>query len=145
MASPATSTDLQNRSLRTLTAQELAVGAVLLEDAWTVLCSQVPSLEARLDAVPADVKLKALVVQIQCAMVMRVLNNPDGKFKEQIDDYSYQLDSAVSTGALYASDAELALLKAGDSASDTAFTIRPSGAGRGPGYWSDTTTWVPIV
>lgn len=128
MASPAISTDLQNRSLRTLTAQELLVGATLLGDAWGVLTTRVSGLEARSDAVPTDAALKALIVQVQCAMVLRVLNNPNGKMQESQDDYSYRLDSAVSTGALYVSDAEVALLSVGDAVSDGAFTISPFGA-----------------
>lgn len=127
MASPAMSTDLQNRSLRTLTAQEISVGSILLGDAWTILMTRVSGLDTRVEAIPTDVKLKALVVQIQCAMVLRVLNNPDGKLSETSDDYTYRLDAAVSTGALYASDAEVGLLAAGDSVSDGAFTIKPYG------------------
>lgn len=141
---PATSTDLQNRSLRTLSAQEIAVGSTLLGDAWAILTTRIPGLSARLDADAGG--LESVTVQVLCAMVLRVLNNPDGKFKEQIDDYSYQLDSAVSTGSLYLSDAEFGLLTdLADGISDGAWTIKPAGAYRGPGYWSDTTTWVPIV
>jgi hypothetical protein len=60
-------------------------------------------------------------------MVLRVLSNPDGKLEEEGDDYRYRLDAARSTGALYVSDAELALLGAGDDQSDGAFTIKPAG------------------
>ena len=125
MAGPATTTDLQNRSLRTLTSGELEAGDYLLEDAYTILLARVPSVADRLAAVPADLVFRALVVQIQCAMVMRVLNNPDGKFEEAGDDYRYRRDSAVSTGMLYLADSEFALLGAGDSGSEGAFTIRP--------------------
>ena len=138
---PATGTDLSNRSLRTLSAQELTVGAVLLEDAWNIVVSQVPSVADRLDATPADAVFEALVVQVECAMVLRVLNNPSGKLEESIDDYRYRLDQAVSTGALYLSDAERSLLVAGDGASDSAFTIRPSGRVVSDGWWTDTVTW----
>lgn len=143
MASPATQTDLQNRSLRTLTSQELSVGGTLLGDAWTILTTRVPDLESRVTADSG--KLAPLVVQIQCAMVLRVLNNPDGKLSESIDDYTFRLDSAVSSGALYVSDAEVALLTDGATSSG-AFTIKPAvSPGVGPGYWSDTTTWVPLA
>ena len=139
-SSPATATDLSNRSLRTLTTQETTVGGVLLGDAWNIIVAKVPSADARLDAAAFE----SLVVQIQCAMVLRVLNNPDGKLEEAGDDYRYRLDQAVSTGALYISDAETALLGTNDSGSDGAFTIRPGGVVSGNGYWSDTTTWVPL-
>lgn len=142
---PATFTDLQNRSLRTLSAQEISVGTTLLGDAWAIVTTRIPGLSLRLDA-PTAAPLRSVVVQVLCAMVLRVLNNPDGKFKETIDDYSYQLDSAVSTGSLYMSDAEALLLDdVSDGASDGAWTIKPAGDYRGPGYWSDTTTWVPII
>ena len=142
---PADHNDLQNRSLRTLSAQEVSVGSTLLEDAWAIVTTRIPGLPARLDANGSE-GLRSVVVQVLCAMVLRVLNNPDGKFKEQIDDYSYQLDSAVSTGSLYLSDAEAGLLADMSSGvSDGAWTIKPAGSYCGPGYWSDTTTWVPIV
>jgi hypothetical protein len=143
--SPATATDLSNRSLRTLTAQELTVGTVLLGDAWNLILSRVPSVATRLDALPADMVFRALVIQVQCAIVLRVLSNPEGKLEEAGDDYRYRLDSTVSTGALYLSDSEQALLGIGDGQADGAFTIRPGGVGVGRGYWSDSTTWVPVA
>ena len=124
---PASSTDLSDRSLRTLTAQELSVGTVLLADAWNIILAARPNVATRLDALPADLVFKALVVQIECAMVLRVLANPDGKLEEAGDDYRYRLDAARSTGALYLSDAELGLLGSGDGASDGAWTIKPAG------------------
>lgn len=143
---PAIGNDLLSRSLRTLTPQELAVGEQLLEDAWTLIVASRPSIADRIEAPGSDgTRTKALVVQIQVAMVLRVLNNPDGKLQEQIDDYSWRRDSAVSTGLLYVSDAELGLLGSGDGASDGAFTIRPAGIGRGPGYWASTDLWVPLA
>jgi hypothetical protein len=137
MANPATSDDLVARSLRTLTDQEITVGGTLLGDAWNVIVSRVPEAENRL----SNTTFSDLVVQIECAMVLRVLNNPDGKRSETIDDYQYQLDQAVSTGALYLSDAEYGLLTAGDSTSDTAFTIKPSGWGRQDGFWVTPDWW----
>lgn len=127
MAGPATAVDLQNRSLRVLTTQELNVGSIILGDAWSILTTRVPSLAARIAATPTNVSLHGLVVQIQSAMVLRVLNNPSGKLEEAGDDYRYRLDSAVSTGSLYASDAEIALLGANSGVSVAAFTIHPYG------------------
>lgn len=124
---PATASDLQARSLRTLSAQELSVGATLLGDAWNIILARVPSVADRLDALPADLAFKALVVQVECAMVLRVLSNPDGKLEESVDDYSYRIDAALSTGALYLSDAEEDVLGIGDGLSSDAFTIKPAG------------------
>lgn len=121
---PATSADLQARSLRTLTSQELTVGDVLLEDAWNIIVTRLPFVATRLDAVPLDQDLEALVIQVQTSMVLRVINNPDGKLEEQVDDYRYRIDSARSTGALYLSEYELDILGVGDDGSD-AFTIKP--------------------
>jgi hypothetical protein len=124
---PATSSDLVARSLRPLTPQEIVWGETRLGDAFGQLVAARPSIATRLDA--GDLPFKALVIQVLCAMVLRVLSNPNGKLEESIDDYRYRLDAAVSTGSLYATDAEIALLSAGDGASDGAFTIRPYGAG----------------
>lgn len=144
MSSPANAVDISNRSLRPLTEKELAVGAVLLGDAWSILKTRISGLEARADGFPVDEALRALVVQVQVAMVLRVLYNPEGKLSETQDDYSYRLDAATSTGSLYVSDAEILLLGASDSVSDGAWTIKPAGVGVGNGFWSDTTTWAPL-
>lgn len=141
MASPATITDLTARSFRPLTEQEQQVGAVLLGDAWDLITGQLPHAEAR---VTTDAKFAALVKQVQVAMVLRVLKNPDGLLSEQIDDYTYRRDSAISTGALYLSADERALLGVGDGQSGGAWTIRTRPIGRGPGYWATTDTWVPL-
>lgn len=127
MTSPANQTDLSNRSLRTLSSQELTVGTVLLTDSWGVLTARVAGLDTRNSATPTDTALRSLIVQVQCAMVLRVLNNPNGKLQETQDDYSYRLDSAVSTGALYVSEAEIALLGANNSVSGSGYTMRPFG------------------
>lgn len=127
MAGPANSSDLQNRSLRPLSDQEASVGLTMLEDAWGILTARISNLGARVVATPIDAALRGLVVQIQVAMVLRVLNNPYGMMTEGADDSSMRRDSAVSTGALYVSDSEADLLSAGDSVSEGAFTIRPKG------------------
>lgn len=139
MAGPATINDLKARSFRPLSEQEETVGGVLLEDAWALILGQLPSAGDRL----TDTGFVSLVKQVQCAMVLRVIKNPDGLLSEQIDDYQYRRDSAISTGALYLSDDERALLGAGDGSSDGAWTIRSRARGRGPGWWEHPDTWVP--
>jgi hypothetical protein len=124
-SNPVTVSDLSNRALRTLSSAELAAGQYLLQDAWSVICAARPSVSTRLDA--GNTNIVGLLIQVECAMVLRVLSNPDGKLEEQIDDYQYRYDSARSSGALYVSDTELELLGLGDSVSDTAFTIKPAG------------------
>lgn len=140
MTGPATIDDLTARSFRPLTAQEQSVGAVLLEDAWNLILKHRPYAADKF----TDPAYRSLVIQVQCAMVLRVISNPEGKLSEQIDDYQYRRDSAVSDGSLYVSDAELALLGSSELGSDGAWTINTRPVGYGPGYWSDTTTWVPL-
>lgn len=138
---PATINDLTARSFRSLSDAEKAVGDTLLGDAWAIVLSAKPSVGDRLDATPPDTVFKSLVVQTLCAMVLRVLSNPAGKLEERQDDYQYRLDSAVSTGALYLSDAELARLSEGDDGADGAWTIHPNYGSRHRS-WTGPDTWV---
>jgi hypothetical protein len=128
MANPATVDDLTKRSLRPLTDADKTVGAVLLDDVWNMLLMQKPFAEAK---VGTSVSFRAVVVQILCAAVLRLLANPDGKYSESIDDYQYTLDKARSTGSLYLSDAELALIGDDSGTSSGAYTIVPGGSPRG--------------
>lgn len=136
----ATVNDLKDRSLRPLTEPEQSAGGVLLEDAWSILVAQRPTLP---DRAATDAAYAALVVQVQCTMVLRVLRNPDGKLEEQIDDYRWRRDAAVSSGALYVTDAELALLGSGDGVSGGAWSIRARPHNPN-GYWLYPDAWVPI-
>ncbi|MCU1441133.1 MAG: lysyl-tRNA synthetase [Rhodoglobus sp.] len=136
---PATVDDLNANALRTLTAQEQTVGTRKLRKAWGIILQFVPSISSRLDEPrpedlpeeeqsPAEI-LRDLVIDTQCDMVLRFLNNPDGLLEEKGDDYEYRRDSATSTGAVYITEGEIALLGAGDSVSETAFSIKPDYAG----------------
>ena len=122
-SSPATRGDLSGRALRTLTADELNWGAVRLADAYDQIAVRLPTVPRRLDDSPAGPYAR-LVVQIQVAMVLRVLANPDYVRQQGIDDSTTILDAAVSSGALYITDGEAALLSAGDGSADGAWTIR---------------------
>ena len=125
--SPATVTDVESRSLRALSAVEQAWAGVALEDAFTQIVQQVPGVDTRLSAEPVDASFTRLVVQVQAAMVLRVLKNPEGVLEHSIDDFRTRLDAAVSSGALYLSNAERVLLSsaAGDVSSAASFSIRP--------------------
>jgi hypothetical protein len=79
----------------------------LLEFAGAIVRQQVPRVDARLlDGTMEPDALAAVVT----AMVVRVLRNPDGRRQgsRSIDDFSesWTIDAALSTGALYMSDAE---------------------------------------
>lgn len=121
MDSPATIEDVANR-WRPLTDLEQITAATLLDDAWLLIKVKNSTVETRLTG-PSPTLDVGLVVLVQCAMVIRVLRNPDGKRQEQIEDYSYQR-GADDTGGLFINDDELALLDEVASTS-TAFTIRP--------------------
>lgn len=136
---PAGVNDLIENSLRTLTDKEKTVGTRRLATAWGIILTHVPTVSARLDEPrpdglpegelsPADV-LRGLVIDVQCSMVLRFLNNPDGLLEEKGDDYEYRRDSATSTGELYITEREIELLGAGDGTSETAFSIKPASAG----------------
>lgn len=135
---PASTGDIASR-WRPLSSDESIVADVLLADAWALLKHAVPTLEARLDAIPATLDV-ALVRMVLVAMVKRVLMNPDGLQQETIQDYSYTRAGADTAGGLYVSDAELDLLAATDVGTGGAFTIRPV-ALVPPGCEIDTTDW----
>ena len=73
-------------------------------------------------SVPAE----ALVL-VLCAAVLRVLKNPDGKQREQLEDYSYQMADGAASGTLYLTDEELLVLRPSSPSPSGAFTIRPYG------------------
>lgn len=135
MATLATVTDLEAR-WRPLSELEAATATALLDDAWSIIRSRVPSIDARLAGSSESVD-EQLVIAIECAMVLRVLRNPDGKRQESIDDYSWTRDNAVSAGLLYLSDDELTMLSPA-GASSASFTVRPGGT---PG-WAQPHPWV---
>lgn len=122
VANPVSIDDVANRSLRSLTDVELGWAAQKLDDAFDQLLILRPTVGTRLAA--GDVLLGRLVTQVVSAMILRVLGNPDGHLEETVDDYTYRLDQAVSSGQLYPTDAELELVSAGSAESGTAFTIR---------------------
>lgn len=132
MPNPVTTDDIEHR-LGSLPAEEEVVSA-LIEDAWTMLLANVSTVEERL----ADETLSTdLVVLVVSAMVIRVLRNPDGYRSEKSDDYAYTRDDAVSSGALYISAEEIALLTA-PGVHGAAFTITPFGE---PGYSTEFDAW----
>lgn len=92
---------------RALTDAEDSVAQTLLERAERLLIGRIPTLAARVTAETLDVQT---VIDVEAAMVERVLRNPDGKKQEAIDDYSWTRDNAVSAGLLYVTEDEIARL-----------------------------------
>ncbi|MFD6474385.1 hypothetical protein ACFWEH_12905 [Streptomyces anulatus] len=99
LASPA---DLADRLGRDLTAAEERQATVFLADATAIIIDRFP----RYATTPTATSKK-----VCCAMVLRVLRNPDGKRQETIDDYSYTVDSSRSTGEIYLSPSEVEELR----------------------------------
>jgi hypothetical protein len=101
---PASIADIEAR-WRPLTEQEAINADVLTDDAWEILLTRRPNLEDDMAALTVS---EPNVIRVVCAMVLRVLRNPDGLLEESIDDYRYRRDSVLSAGLLYATDDELA-------------------------------------
>ncbi len=104
---------------RPLTAAEDLIAAGLIAEAITLLTVTVPGFDSK------DEGIARLVVS---RMVRRVMKNPDGyRIRDtSIDDYTEggTVDSALSTGELYASADELAWLGV-RAVGPRAFEIRP--------------------
>lgn len=109
MPNPATTADIEDR-WRPLVGQEVVNAQTFLDDAWALLLTRRPSLEADVTAGTVSVDN---VIRVISAMVLRVLRNPDGKRSESIDDYSWTRDQAVSAGLLYVLADELGDLTPG--------------------------------
>lgn len=82
----------------------------LINRAVALLVLQVPTVPARVDAGTLN---QAVVEGVVEDMVLRVLRNPQALRQLSIDDFSATIDSAASTGSLYVSKDELALLSPG--------------------------------
>lgn len=138
----ATTTDLQDRSFRTLTSDEVRVGEFLLDDAQSLILQVVPDAA---EAGPDDQTLFALLVQIQCAMVLRVVNNPTGvrSRSKGIDDFTETetIDSSRSAGELYLTDAEQGRLSAATGDLTGAFTIGSTPKPVEPDWWDEWGSW----
>ncbi len=106
MASPASVDDLIARwwNAPALTSAQEDVITQRLEDAWDMLRDRRPTLEAD---ITAETVRSSTVIRVLCEMVLRVARNPDGKFKESVDDYSFERSPGAAEGILFVSPAEL--------------------------------------
>lgn len=120
MPNPASANDVAAR-WRVLTTEESQRAMTLLDDAWAIAITAVPTLEARL---AAGTLSERLVVKTLANAVIRHMRNPDGKRSEQIDDYAYTRDSGSATGELFLSTTDIAQLA---GRTTTAFNITPAG------------------
>lgn len=109
----ATLTDLGDRLGRDLTSSEARQATAWLADAEALILKRFPQYATT----PTDISKK-----VCCAMVLRKLDNPNGKRQESLDDYSYTIDSSRSRGEVYLSDEEAEELRPQTSG---AFSIVP--------------------
>ncbi|MFH9977941.1 hypothetical protein ACH4ND_01510 [Streptomyces sp. NPDC017179] len=110
----ATLEDVTNRLGRDLTEEETRQATALLEDATAMILDRFP----RYATEPTSTS-KAVCR----AMVLRVLQNPQGLRQESIDDYQVTYDAARSAGELYISDTEAEMLR---PLATSAFSITPT-------------------
>ena len=107
MANPATISDVEDRFHRALSDRELVNVKFWLEDAWWLLTTKVPTLEANILALTVP---EENARQVVVSMVHRLLKNPDGLTRESIDDYSYARSANAASGALTVEPEEMYLL-----------------------------------
>lgn len=139
--SPAGIADLESRSFKTLSAQEKTAATTYLEDAWFLLIRNYPQVEKALDPDQGgvDATFKRNVMMLLVAMVKRVVDNPDSKYEETGDDYSYRRTAVASDGRLQIFPDEITWLFPEDKS--TAFSIRPAPSPR----VRVTPFWGPII
>ncbi|MFD5864360.1 Gp19/Gp15/Gp42 family protein [Agromyces sp. NPDC127015] len=99
--------DIEGALLRPLTSAEAPYAAGLLARAEAILMVRIPVLRVRADEFPG---FEVLVKGVEGEMVARVFRNPEGLFREEQGNYSYQLDRAVASGRLAVLDDELQVL-----------------------------------
>lgn len=108
MAAPFTSDpDEVAKRWQPLTTAQEALATQLLADAEAIITARFPTIAARVTAGTLDA---ALVVQAQTAMVIRVLQNPEGFLEEEIDNWRGRRDAVLSSGLLYLGDSDALLL-----------------------------------
>lgn len=123
----ATVNDVEVRFGRTLSASEAAQVTAWIEDLEAEILERIPNLA---DLIVAGRPTVATLRRVECAAVIRQLNNPKGlKVRtEAIDDYSVTEQPWIegTAGTLDLSDEEWNKLLPGTSGD--AFTITPYGA-----------------
>lgn len=97
----ATLADLADHLGRDLTAAEQRQGSALLDYASSIILDRFPEYATAPTAASTGVC---------AAMVARVIRNPNGLRSEQIDDYSYTIDTARSAGEVYLTENEIETL-----------------------------------
>jgi len=93
---------------RPLSDSEKTNAEQLLAEAWDKALSRYPRLP---EWVERNKVTTQTVKRVIAAAVRRVLKNPDGWYRESLDDWSGTRDQTTSTGELLFTDEELADLR----------------------------------
>lgn len=109
MPNPTTVADIEAR-WRPLTAQETTNATAFLGDAWALLLTRRPTLEADMTALTVKTENVRRVV---AAMVLRILKNPDGYDSESLDDWTGRRNALMASGVLHVTPDELADMSPG--------------------------------
>lgn len=104
MPNPTTIGDIEAR-WRPLTAQETTNATAFLGDAWALLLTRRPTLEADMTALTVKTENVRRVV---AAAVLRVLKNIDGWAEESVDDWRGKRADILASGELFITSDELA-------------------------------------
>lgn len=110
-----------------------------IDDASAIVLNRIPDLPARM---AAGAPTSAVVGAVVANVVIRKIQNPEGKVSEDIDDYRYRLNENARRGELFLTDDEWRLLLPGER--DGAWTITPGGPRRRAGQWVHPDVWVPL-
>lgn len=100
---------------RPLTTEEAALVTGLSNRAWLRIVAHFPDMDANMTFVaPATAPLISpeLVRDVMVSMIVRVLKNPDSVRSDSIDGDTTTLDMSISSGEMYLSSSEVALLTA---------------------------------
>lgn len=99
---------LQNAIERPLEPGEATAATQWLDDAYGIVCEEIPRAEARMALPTTDPGYLApeRVARVMVAAVTRVLRNPDARRQLGEDTYQETLDSVISSGQLYITAAE---------------------------------------
>lgn len=132
----ATSDDVASRILRPLSPAEVDACDTLLDDAERLLVDGIPDLRehAATDADYADA-----VVQVEAAMLVRILKNPGGYRTMAEGGVASNVDSRAAAGFFTVLDDEWSLL--GGAGASEVFTVAPVFTDE-PSYGGDV--WRPV-
>lgn len=110
--------------VETTELKERSAATQWLDDAFGIVCEEIPGVLARMALPTTDPSHLASerVARVVVAAVIRVLRNPDARRQLGEDTFQETIDAAVSTGQLYITETERGRLMAG-ALGDTAAAL----------------------